>query len=741
MKQLYIYCILFYLALCSAFATHIVGGEFELTATGRGNQYTLTLNLYFDDINGDKGAEDNSVFAVIYSKKNNKQMKVVLLPRVSYRQVNYTNPECTSARLLTRLIRYSAPIVLEQNEYTDEAGYYVVWERCCRNNTISNIVNPQDAGMAFYMEFPPVVQNNTRFNNSSPAFIIPKGDYACVNEPFVFDFGATDPDGDQLMYKLVTPYNGYSSSQPTWNRNPYTSGRYYTAPFPEVRWAQGFNLASIIPGKVPLRVDQATGQISFTAGRTGLFVFSVLCEEYRNGKKIGEVRRDFQLMVIDCPKNLSPKVQMREPGTNKIYTAGQVLKVSVDAERCFNIAIADSNVREQINLSLRPLNFPTGLATLSPTQGILNSPTDTLRAKVCFEDCAYNTPGEPYLFQIIASDNGCPVPKRDTLQITIDFEPKPNITPIASTDLPGNAVTVVAGDAIQFVVTGTDADNEQISLTAVPRGFDMAAAAMAFTNGTAVGTIASPFVWIPDCDKAEADKTYTIDFIVKDSRCPGEQKVDTVTVNLEYKSRKTNQPTVITTLSDNKVKLKTNEEIKFDVIASDLDNDAIVLRAVGRGFDMEEAGMKFRNNRIGIGQITEPFYWQPVCENILAEQDVYIIDFIVTDNSCARNRSDTITVELEIADTEMTFADFNPPNVFTPNGDGKNDTFFIPDLPADNCQDGFERIEIFNRWGKQVYIGDNREFSWNGANFPTGVYFYLIHYRSQTFKGTVSLLR
>ena len=741
MKHLYICCILFYLTLCSAFATHIVGGDFELTSAGRGNQYTLTLNLYFDDINGDKGAEDASVYAVIYSKRNNQQMQVVVLPRVSYGQVNYTNPECTSARLQTRLIRYSAPITLSQNVYTDPEGYYVVWERCCRNNTISNIINPQDAGMAFYMEFPPVVLNNIRLYNSSPSFIVPKGDYACVNEPFVFDFGATDPDGDQLVYKLVTPYNGHSSSQPTWNRNPYNTGRFYTAPYPEVRWAQGFNLANVISGKAPLRVNPSTGQLTFTSSRTGLFVFSVLCEEYREGKKIGEVRRDFQLMVIDCPKNMPPKLQMREPATNKVYRAGQVMKISVDAERCFNIAIADSNAKEQINLSLRPLNFSANMATLSPTQGTLNGPGDTLRAKVCFEDCAYNKPGEPYLFQIIASDNGCPVPKRDTLQVAIDFEQKPNKAPISITDLPGNAATVIAGESIQFMVTGTDADNEQISLTGIGRGFDMAAAGMAFTNGTAVGMVASPFVWAPDCEKTEADKLYTIDFIVKDNRCPGEQKVDTVTVNLTYKSRVTNQPAVVTTLPGNKAKLLTNEEIKFDVLATDPDNDAIVLRAVGRGFSLEQVGMKFKNNSTGIGQITEPFSWQPVCQNILADQSTYIIDFIVIDNSCARNRADTITVELEITDAEMTFEGFEPPNVFTPNGDGKNDTFFIPNLPADNCRDGFESIEIYNRWGKQVFIGESREFSWTGMDFPTGIYYYLIHYRSRTFKGTVSLLR
>jgi gliding motility-associated-like protein len=162
---------------------------------------------------------------------------------------------------------------------------------------------------------------------------------------------------------------------------------------------------------------------------------------------------------------------------------------------------------------------------------------------------------------------------------------------------------------------------------------------------------------------------------------------------------------------------------------------------VGRGFDLEQVGMQFKNPSTGNGKITEPFYWKPTCENTLSEIGTYIIDFIVEDNSCADNGADTITVTLELSDFEVVFDGFEPPNVFTPNGDGKNDSFYIPNLPADNCREWFERIEIYNRWGKLVYEGDKREFSWSGVGFPTGVYYYLIFYHNSRYKGTVSLLR
>ncbi len=67
------------------------------------------------------------------------------------------------------------------------------------------------------------------------------------------------------------------------------------------------------------------------------------------------------------------------------------------------------------------------------------------------------------------------------------------------------------------------------------------------------------------------------------------------------------------------------------------------------------------------------------------------------------------------------------PNVFTPNGDGKNDTF----RPL-VCPRFVERVEfkVFNRWGRLVYESDNDIFiNWRGVSnsgtrLPAGVYYY-----------------
>lgn len=77
------------------------------------------------------------------------------------------------------------------------------------------------------------------------------------------------------------------------------------------------------------------------------------------------------------------------------------------------------------------------------------------------------------------------------------------------------------------------------------------------------------------------------------------------------------------------------------------------------------------------------------------------------------------------------------PNIFTPNGDGKNDVFNISDYENDLPY----QIQIFNRFGKQVaFIEDGRK-GWDGSGFSTGTYYYLIKLVETEFKGWVELIK
>ncbi len=70
---------------------------------------------------------------------------------------------------------------------------------------------------------------------------------------------------------------------------------------------------------------------------------------------------------------------------------------------------------------------------------------------------------------------------------------------------------------------------------------------------------------------------------------------------------------------------------------------------------------------------------------------------------------------------------YNLPNVFTPDGDGKND-FFIP-FPYKFVEK--IDIKIYNRWGALVFETDNPDINWDGDDMKSGnpvsdgVYYYL----------------
>lgn len=94
--------------------------------------------------------------------------------------------------------------------------------------------------------------------------------------------------------------------------------------------------------------------------------------------------------------------------------------------------------------------------------------------------------------------------------------------------------------------------------------------------------------------------------------------------------------------------------------------------------------------------------------------------------------------------------DYNliPVNLFTPNGDGDNERFFVDNLECyEDCI-----VKVYNRWGAEVYSSDRNEDEdsdgyWNGKRggdeLPDGTYYYTIECdgKEDRFDGAVTILR
>jgi gliding motility-associated-like protein len=83
------------------------------------------------------------------------------------------------------------------------------------------------------------------------------------------------------------------------------------------------------------------------------------------------------------------------------------------------------------------------------------------------------------------------------------------------------------------------------------------------------------------------------------------------------------------------------------------------------------------------------------------------------------------------------------PNAFSPNGDGINDTWVIPNLSAYPGA----TVDVYNRYGQLVFHSENNNKNWdgtyNGKPLPMAAYYYIIDPKNNEKKlsGSVTIFK
>jgi gliding motility-associated-like protein/uncharacterized repeat protein (TIGR01451 family) len=112
---------------------------------------------------------------------------------------------------------------------------------------------------------------------------------------------------------------------------------------------------------------------------------------------------------------------------------------------------------------------------------------------------------------------------------------------------------------------------------------------------------------------------------------------------------------------------------------------------------------------------------------------------IVNTATVSANEPDPILANNTATATTLV-SDLFIPNVFTPNGDGKNETFTIRGIEHYENE-----ITILNRWGGTVYFKKGYNNEWTGRGLNEGTYFYLLKLKIgnewKIYKGYITLLR
>lgn len=298
-----------------ATASHIMGGTLTFgPKAGSPGFYTIRMLLYYDSKSTDQQANSNQAIVSLFQKRNNEWKANPLLTQVRKEPLVFSNPGCADSRNVgITVVEFLGEVFLSSSVYNDSQGYYISKEFCCLSGAVTNIEN---GFMVLYAEIPPLTTVN-----SSPVFEQSIGEILCRNKSYSLPNTAVDADGDEIRYRLETPFGSGSPQSNLSYTNLTVAG-----PYPSSLWKSGYSLTNTIPGNPALSISSSTGVTTVTPSQTGLFVYRVVAEEYRNGRKIGETHRDFQVYVIDCPDNNPPPVSMEDvqlpPGATVVSNGG-----------------------------------------------------------------------------------------------------------------------------------------------------------------------------------------------------------------------------------------------------------------------------------------------------------------------------------------------------------------------------------------------------------------------------------
>ncbi|TNE79399.1 MAG: hypothetical protein EP332_11170 [Bacteroidetes bacterium] len=370
-------------------ATHVMGSEILYQCTGNGT-YKVTVKVY-RDCNGIFLAQTP---LVAYSGSNT--VTVSNQTKVSVRDIT-TNPN--GCYILSRcagggpygIEEHIWEMTLDLSSYAD-CDWTLYWQQCCRNSAITT-------GQADQNFFTTAKLNKCISGcNNSPVFKNDPGAVAlvCRNKDLIYDHGAIDAlDNDSLSYHLVDPLQ--SVSNPASYNGVFSAMRplsFLGFPNSNLQSPAGFHL------------NPTTGQLQFRPTQSNqIAVFVVEVKEWRmvNGQMthIGSIRRDIQVIVIDCPNNTAPLIDVSNSAS-----------VCAGNKVCFPIRTTDLDPYDTVRISW---NSSLPGATFTNNNGV----TRLAQGEVCWTPDSTHVSSSPHIFTITAKDNWCKANNSTTDTISI----------------------------------------------------------------------------------------------------------------------------------------------------------------------------------------------------------------------------------------------------------------------------------------------------------------------------------
>lgn len=373
------------------YASHVPGGNVTYECVGP-NQYLVTLTLFEDCGTAFTGATNQTISITNDCGLVNPNGS---LPNTVFQQeISQLCPssmgqsECNGGTLPgIYMHQWQAVITLPAGCDSWTFGY----SSCC-NNTTTNVTGQP----GYYWDA--VLNSNTAPCNTSPQITNPAVPYVCVGQAVCYNLGVYEPDGNTLVYSLVSAQSAAGTVV------PYNGG--YSGAVP-------------IPG---ITIDPLTGQIDFTPLVQGNYVVTILIEEFdAAGNLVGSVTHQIQFEVLNCNNQI---LDCNSSGvitnlTGSVFQTGpNTIEMCEGASFTFDIQFDDPDNQDS-------LTFVSNIAAVLPGSVVTftypNAPTnyDVINISVSWTpppgSANWNT-----IFSITMNDNACPVSGQQTFVYNIN---------------------------------------------------------------------------------------------------------------------------------------------------------------------------------------------------------------------------------------------------------------------------------------------------------------------------------
>jgi gliding motility-associated-like protein len=768
-------------------ASHIAALDLTLTCIG-GNDYLVKFVLYRDCSGINAPSTVSLAFTCSSQPAYNFTLSSVTLLAGSGQEVT---PGCSAMPT-----KCAGGSLYGLQEYVYQAqvtlppcnSWKVSWTTCCRNP--SNTITAPTSASA-YIE---ATLNNLQTPcNSSPVFSNKPVTVMCVGQTQCYNHGALDPDGDSLAYSMVTPFNSsgttfvnwvfpYTATQPLPSNPPITidpiTGDICMTPTMNIvspmavkveQWRTINNVPTLIGTiyrDLQINVVTCNNQIPKLSGMDTTMTAkynpndSIYSVELCLGKSIsfamwGKDDDVYNPTTIGSPEKFTISWNSGIPqgtfttfyqNTDSAYATfswtPNPSHVST-IPKCFTVTIKDAacpyNGSQTFSycITVRGMSVNIGSDTLLckgetvTFNAIADTTTvnyiwklDGIPTGVPLSSTSYtlNTtslaPGI-HIVSIETNDGGTTVkcPGIDQAVVNVVYQPTPNLGPDQTICEP-NSVTLDAGPGQLFLWTPFGQPTQTITVTSTGL-YTVLVDGGNGTRCTGSDDVFIEVVQIPNVNLGP-DTCAKTPFLVSSgvdgafyTWSEGSTSKD-ITPNISgvYTVTVTYKPGSGCEASDSRV---------VNIIDFDLGPDTTICSHETLILVAPQAPVGHYYDYIWLpdGQTTKEI----VIADKLANKYLFSVD---VGGGCY----DEIMVE-------VVDCPFIIPNVFTPNGDGKNDYFAVDGV--DNYPGS--KLVVYNRWGMKVFEHDsyNSGDYWDGKNQPDGVYYYVL-YQKKRIKGNIEYI-